>query len=135
MLKINYLAVVVAAVAAFVLSSLWYSPFLFGNEMMKLQGVNPGAMADMAMPAWKMLAEFVRSLVVAYVLARFVMLLGVTTWKGALRLGAWVWVFPTMILLGSVLHENVPLMLAAIHVGDWLVKLLVMAVILSVWRR
>ncbi len=52
-----------------------------------------------------------------------------------MRLGALVWVFPAMILLGSVVHENVPLMLAAIHAGDWLVKLLLMAVIIGVWRK
>jgi hypothetical protein len=40
-----------------------------------------------------------------------------------------------MILLGSVVHENVPLMLAAIHAGDWLVKPLLMAVIIGVWRK
>jgi uncharacterized protein DUF1761 len=51
------------------------------------------------------------------------------------RLGALVWVFPAMILLGSVVHENVPLVLAAIHTRDWLVKLLHMAVILGVWRK
>jgi hypothetical protein len=51
------------------------------------------------------------------------------------RLGALVWVFPAMIPLYSVVHENVPLMLAAIHAGDWLVKLLLMAVIIGVWRK
>jgi hypothetical protein len=39
-----------------------------------------------------------------------------------------------MILLGSVVHENVPLMLAAIHAGDWLAKSLLMTVILGVWH-
>jgi len=38
-------------------------------------------------------------------------------------------------VLGSVVHENVPLMLAAIHAGDWLAKLLVIAVIVGVWRQ
>ena len=52
-----------------------------------------------------------------------------------MRLGALVWVFPAMIPLCSVVHENVPLMLAAIHAGDWLVKLLLMAVIIGVWRK
>jgi hypothetical protein len=37
------------------------------------------------------------------------------------------------ILLGSVVHKNVPLMLAAIHAGDRLAKLLLIAVIVSVW--
>jgi hypothetical protein len=40
----------------------------------------------------------------------------------------------TMILLGSVIHENVPGKLAAIHIDDWLVKLLLMAIILAIWR-
>jgi hypothetical protein len=36
---------------------------------------------------------------------------------------------------GSVFHENVPWRLAALHAGDWLVKLLVIAVIVGVWHR
>ena len=52
-----------------------------------------------------------------------------------MRLGALVWVFPAMNLLDFVAHENVSLMLAAIHAGDWLVKLLLMAVIIGVWRK
>jgi hypothetical protein len=128
MLGINYLAVVVAAVAAFVVSAAWYIGF--GSELAKLSA----AYADsQSLSTWKMLAEFVRSLIVAYMLARFALLLGVSNWKGALRLGAWIWVFPAVILAGSVLHENVPWMLAAIHAGDWLVKLLVMSVIIGVW--
>lgn len=38
-------------------------------------------------------------------------------------------------LFSSVVHENVPLVLAAIHAGDWLVKPLLMAVIIGVWRK
>jgi hypothetical protein len=33
-----------------------------------------------------------------------------------------------------VIHENTPYKLAAIHAGDWLVKLPVVAVIVSVWQ-
>ena len=40
-----------------------------------------------------------------------------------------------MILVGSVMWENVPWMLATIHAGDWLVKTLLIAVILGVWRK
>ena len=31
MLRMNYLAIVVAAVAAFVVGAVWYSPLLFGK--------------------------------------------------------------------------------------------------------
>ena len=128
----NYLAVLVAAVAAFVVSSAWYT--IFGNAWMELRGIDPATAADTATSAWTMLFVVVQSLVVAFMLAYFIVHLGIVDWKGAVRLGALVWVFPAMILLGSVVHENVPLMLAAIHAGDWLVKLLLMSVILGVWR-
>jgi len=103
--------------------------------MMELRGIDPATAPVMATPAWTMLFVVVQSLVVAFMLAYFVVHLGIIDWKGAVRLGALVWVFPAMILLGSVVHENVPLMLAAIHAGDWLVKLLLMTVILGVWRN
>jgi hypothetical protein len=34
----------------------------------------------------------------------------------------------------TVIWENVPWKLAAIHAGHWLMKVLVIAVIVSVWR-
>jgi hypothetical protein len=70
------------------------------------------------------------------VLGRFVVLLEVVEWRGALNLGVWLWIgFPVLLLSGSVMWQNVPWMLAAIHAGDWLVKILLIAVILGVWRR
>jgi hypothetical protein len=133
MRKMNYLGIVAAAVAAFVASSAWY--VMFGGVMMELRGVDPATTADSATPAWTMLFVVVQSLVVAFMLAHFVSHLGIVNWRGAVRLGASVWVFPASILLGSVVHENVPPTLAAIHAGDWLAKLLLMSVILSAWRN
>ena len=133
MLRINYLAVVVAALAAFVVSSVWYT--IFGDAWLELRGIDPATAADTGTPAWTMLFVIVQSLVVARLLAYFVARLGVADWRGAVRLGVLIWVFPAAILLGSVVHENVPLMLAAIHAGDWLVKLLLMSVILGVWHK
>jgi len=72
----NYLAVIVAAVAAFVMSSVWY--IVFGKARMELLDTDPRATADMRkVPAWKKAGELVRELVVAYVVAHFVVLLGV----------------------------------------------------------
>ena len=134
-LGLSYPAILVAAAAAFVVGSLWYSPLLFGGEWMRLRGLDPHATAAMPMPSGMLLAEFVREVVAAYVLARFVGLLEVADWKAAVRLGAWAWVgFPGTLLAGSVMWEGVPWQLAAIHAGDWLVKILLMAVILGVWR-
>ena len=135
MLGINYWAVVVAAVAAFVVGAVWYSPLLFGKVYMNLRGMNSDAVADMRPPAGELLGEFVRYLVIAFVLAYFVVRLEVVDWKGAVQLGLWVGVgFQAMLLIGAVIHENMPWKLYAIHAGDALVKTLLMAVILGVWR-
>ena len=135
MVHVNYLAVLVAAVAVFVLGWLWYSPLLFYKPWMRLRGLDPvAAMAGAQMPAWKLLIEVGRCLVLAYVLARFVALLGVSSWMGAVHVGLLLWIgFPVILLAGSVLWDNVPWKVAAIHAGDWLVKMLVIPIIVSAW--
>jgi len=134
--QINYWAVVVATVAAFVAGAVWYSPLLFGKAYMTLRGLDPGALADMKPQARELLGEFVRCLFFAFVLAHFVVRLGVGGWKGAALLGLGVGVgFQATLLFGAVIHENMPWKLYAIHAGDALVKTLLMAVVLGVWRR
>lgn len=126
MSEINYLAVVVSAVAAFVVSTVWYIVFLSSSTT---DTVN--------IPTWKKFGEVARSLVVAYVLAYLVVRLDVDNWIDALQLGFGMWIgFPAMLFAGSFMWQLPPITgrLAAIHAGDWLAKLLVMAVILSVWR-
>ena len=135
MVHMNYWAVLAAAVAVLVLGWLWYSPLLFFKPWMRLRGMDPvAAMAGAKMPAGKLLIELVRCLVLAYVIARFTALLGVSSWMGAVHLGLFLWIgFPVILLAGSVLWENVPWKVAAIHAGDWLVKLLVIPIVVSLW--
>jgi hypothetical protein len=53
-------------------------------------------------------------------------------WTGGLLLGLALWIgFPLVLWTGALIHENTPWRLAAIHAGDWLVKLLVVAMIVS----
>jgi hypothetical protein len=132
----NYFAVLVAAVAAFVLGWLWYSPLLFFKPWMRARGMDPGAaMAGAKLPAGTLLIEFVRCLVLAYVVARLLVALGVSSWMAAVHVGLLLWIgFPVILLTGSVIWENIPWKVAAIHAGDWLVKMLVITIIVSVWR-
>jgi len=136
MVHVNYLAVLVAAVVVFVLGWLWYSPLLFYKPWMRLRGMDPvAAMAGAKMPAGKLLIELLRCLVLAYVIARFVARLEVSSWMGAVHFGLFLWIgFPVILLVGSVLWENVPWKVAAIHAGDWLVKMLVIPIIVSAWH-
>jgi len=100
--------------------------------------VNPPAIALAAgarPPAWKLLVEVARNLVVASVLGGLASLLGIVQWQDAGWLALAFWIgFPVVLLIGSVIWENVGWKPAAIHAGDWLLKLLVIAVIISVWR-
>jgi hypothetical protein len=136
MVHVNYLAVLVAAITVFVLGWLWYSPFLFYKPWMRARGLDPAAaMAGAKMPAGKLVIELVRCIVLAYVIARFVALLGISSWMGAVHFGVMLWIgFPVILLIGSVLWENTPVKVAAIHAGDWLVKLLVIPIIVTVWH-
>ena len=135
MLGVNLLAVLVASVAAFVVGGMWYSPLLFGKVYMEVRGLDPRAMAEVRPPVAELVGEFARNLVIAFVLAHFVVRLEVDNWSGAVQLALWVWVgFQAMLLLGAVLHEKMPPKLYAIHVGDALVKTLLMTVILAAWR-
>jgi hypothetical protein len=136
MVHVNYLAVLVAAIVVFVLGWLWYSPLLFFKPWMRARGLDPAAaMAGAKMPAGKLVIELVRCIVLAYVIARFVALLGITSWMGAVHFGVMLWIgLPVILLIGSVLWENTPVKVAAIHAGDWLVKLLVIPIIVTVWH-
>lgn len=130
-IEINYLTIVVAVVVAFVASTLWY--IAFGAERERLLGTEGDA--SERPPVWMMLVELVRSFVVAYVLAILFGLVGVAGFIGAVGLGLLMWVgFPVVLLVGSVTWDKVPLKLAAIHAGDWLVKILLVTIIVGLWR-
>lgn len=133
--SINYLAVILAAVAAFMVGAVWYSPLLFGKAYAELRGLAADAVAATRPPIGELLGEFARNLVVAVVLAGFAAQLSVGDWKAGLQLGACVWVgFQAMLLLGAPLHEGMPWKLYALHAGDALVKTLLQGVIIGAWR-
>ncbi len=136
MVHVKHLAVLVAAVTVFVLGWLWYSPVLFYKPWMRARGMDPAAaMAGAKMPAGKLIIELVRCIVLACVIAHFVALLGISNWFTAAHFGLLLWIgVPVTLLTGSVLWENVPVKVAAIHAGDWLVKVLVIPIIVSVWH-
>jgi len=130
MIAVNYLAIVVAAIAVFAFSAVYYGVFA-------RQGAALGAAwAQRSRPPARLIAlELIKALVVASVVAGLVARLGIADPAGALLLGLALWIaFPVVLLVGSVTQEGVPWKLAAIHAGDWLVKLLVIAVIVGVWR-
>jgi len=133
---VNYIAVLVATIVVFVLGWLWYSPLLFYKPWMRARGMDPAvAMAGAKMPTGKLVIELVRCFVLVYIVAHFVAALGITNWLVAAHFGLLLWIgFPVILLTGSILWDNVPVKVAAIHAGDWLVKLLVIPIIVTLWQ-
>jgi hypothetical protein len=115
-----------ATLAAFVLSAAWYVAFATPYAQLL------GSAASTAMPWWMMPVELGRSAVVATAIAVAVRRLSLATWVSGLAFAGVVWVaFPVVLLVGSVVHEGVPPLLAAIHAGDWLVKLVVITLLVQ----
>lgn len=118
----NWLAVAVAVVSAFVMSSVYYS--VAGHEA-----------GDGSRPApWQVLAELGRSLLVTILLAVLVARMDLG-FGGALLLGLATWVgFPFVLLSGAVMWDREPVRVAATHAGDWLLKLLLITAIVGSWQ-
>lgn len=131
MLGINSVAIVVAAVAAFVASSVWY--IILGKE---LATVSPAfAEGLQKRQPWKMLFVIAEHLLIALVLAYFIGRLGNVDWLGAALIGVLLWIgLSATQWMGSMVWEKAPWKMAAIHAGDWLVKLVIIAVLVGVWR-
>jgi len=129
MTELNFVAVAAAAVAALIISGVYYG--LLADQLAR---VSAAAAVGDAMTPWQVGAELLRSLVTATVTAVLGAEAGVDGWAGGLLLGVLLWIgFPLMLWAGAMLHEGAPWRLAAIHGGDWLAKLVAIAAIVSVW--
>jgi hypothetical protein len=113
-----------AAGGSVLASTAWYTAW--GDRLAELDE----AYADGGPPpAWVLPVELARSAAVATAVAVLSGSTGSRAPGGAARLGLGLWgAFPVVLLTGSVVHEKVPWQQAAIHAGDWLVKLLLISV-------
>jgi hypothetical protein len=124
---VDWRAVVVAAGGAVVVSTAWYTAF--GRQLARLddayaEGGRP--------PAWVVPVELARSATVAAAVAVLAQRSGTRRLAGAARLATGLWVaFPAVLLTGSVVHEKVPWKLAAIHGGDWFLKLALISAVVA----
>jgi hypothetical protein len=117
-----------AAVAAFFLSSVYYAvatPF-------ERRALGAAAL-DRARPKpWKVLAELVRTAIVASAFAWIAARAGFLDVGHGVVLALVAWIgFPLVLLSGSVIWEKVHPVTAAMHAGDWLLKLLLIAAVLG----
>lgn len=125
---INPAAVLVATVVAFALSGAYYT--IVAGALAAVSD----APRDDRMPPSKIAAELGRTLVLAIVVTCLARSMDADGLRDGLALGAGLWIgFPVVLWTGAVLHESTPRPMAAIHAGDWLPKLLVIASIAGLW--
>ena len=134
MFGINVVAVLVAAAASLVASVVWYS--VVAGSMAELQQQWRGAAAGSDRPMiWTLLTFAATSLVIATAVAVLFRLTGTTGLLPSVGLGLLLWIgFCATQWVGAIVGEDVPVTLAAIHAGDWLLHMMIMSVIIGLWR-
>lgn len=138
-IEVNYLAVLIAAVASMAVGFVWYGPVLFGKAWMKLMGHTKEAMEKAKKEMGKTYTiSFVGALVMAYVLTHVVAqgqaFYGTDPVMTGLMAGFWSWLgFVAPVQMTEVLFGSKKWNLYFINTGYQLVSLLVMGVIISLW--
>ena len=133
---INYLAVLVAAVAAMAIGAFWYSPIGFGKQWMKLSEMTEKKIEDEKKKGMgkTYAVAFAGTLVMSFVLAYFVDYTQAMTIAEGIQAGFWLWLgFIATVQLGIVLWEGKPIKLYLINSAHYLTTLVVMGAILAVW--
>jgi cytosine/adenosine deaminase-related metal-dependent hydrolase len=134
---INYLAVVVAAVVAWLAGAVWYAllanPWVAAHGKTMEQFKAERAAHKGTVHAWLPFAlAFLAELVMAYVLAGMVGHLGSVTIRSAVISGLFVWagfMLTTMLVNNAFAGRRYAL--TAIDAGHWLVVVVVMGVVIG----
>jgi uncharacterized protein YneF (UPF0154 family) len=132
---INYLAVVVAAVIAFAIGGLWYSPLLFAKQWVKAHGYTEERIKEMQKGASKAYAiSIVCQLLIALAIAVLVSYLHLARCVQGLKLGLLIWAgFAVPLGLMATMFTDRKMTVFAIDAGYQLVYLLIMGSIITVW--
>ena len=127
---VNYWAVLVAAIAAYAVGAIWYSPVLFSSIWAAELKRAPGQMVGAGFTApVAMIYEFISTFVMTYVLANIILFTDANTASLAIIIGIWLWVgFIAMHAISGVWFEGRSWRLFAISTGHRLVA------ILGVWH-
>lgn|SRR3989338_7047436 len=139
-MAMNYLAILVATIANYVLGALWYGP-LFGKIWIKEMGWNEKKLKEMQTPQMKRkimrsyIGMFITSLIMVGVLAYILSLIGSATILQTMTVASLIWLgFLATTGLGSIFWESKSLRLYTLNAGYQLVGLLIIAAILGAWQ-
>jgi hypothetical protein len=129
---VNYLAVAAAAIACYIIAAIWYGG-IFSKLWQKLTGIT-----DMKPAPINIVLVLIGSFVMAYVLDHSLTFgnayLKTGGISGALMGAFFLWLgFIATVTLCTKLYEKKPWGLWLLDNAFWLISLMVMAIILTVW--
>lgn len=133
-LKINYLAVLAAAVATFVLGAAWYMGFT--ETWMELTGITEEKIMSSGGPVSAMIVSFITYVLGAYALALLFKSMNVSTVQTGALTGALI---GSLIVGGNIFTNNAyemkPMALSVLNTGFSVVSMTVMGAILGGWKK
>ena len=132
--NVNFVAILVAALANVFLGALWYSPLLFGKQWMKLANMKKEDM-NKKDGNKAMIGSLIGALITGYVLANLIAVINVVTVSGAILFSFWIWLgFVATSTLAAVLYEKKKPALYYIYNLYYFVGLALMSIIIAMWK-
>ncbi len=136
---LNFLAIFVAALAAFMIGFLWHGP-LFGKQWIQMMNIPQSEVDAMKAKGMgpmvpRMLGALAQQFVIATVIALFARGLGAVGATSAVLLAVVIWFgFIATVLLNTVLWENRKMNLYLFSITYHLVSLVAVTLIVVLWR-
>ncbi len=129
---VNYLAVIVAAVAAMIIGFVWYAPQVFGKRWLQYLGKTQ---AELGQPGPGFALAAVAALVNAWALALFSKNLGGSSLTDGILLGVLAWLgFMATLTAAETVFLKKPWGLWLLNNAHNVIAQVVMAAIVTVWR-
>ena len=129
--QINIWAVLLAALAKFILGGLWYSPVLFGNVWLRETGLKAD---ELTAPAKPIILAAALGLVTALTLSVIIMLARLD-FVHSLALGSLIGIGIMAAMLGpQFAFEGRSFRLYTIYAGQYMVELIMMAAIIGAFQ-
>jgi len=134
-MKTNYLAVVICAIAYWLLGGVWYA-LLFGKAWMAYEHMTEEQAMAGGMTMAPYIISFILNLLIAFVLAQLCAWRNATTAARGAALGILLWIgFVGPIAYTTYMYELRPWQLFAINQFYPLVGLALMGAILGAWTK
>jgi hypothetical protein len=129
---VSWWAIIIAALVKFAIGAVWFTA-LFGARYRALTGVPEGSSQEGLVPA--MVVQIVGDLIMAYILARFIVHYGDPTLMSGIIVGFMAWLgFVATIGVGTIFYEKKTSEFVAITAGYQLVGIVVMGAIIGWWH-